>query len=299
VKYLFAVLREMRIHQYTKNILVFAGLLFGGKVFQTNALLPNFLMFAAFCFTASGIYFMNDLLDIEKDQKDPKKSKRPIAAGEISQRNAAIISISLLMGGILLALQISVACTSLLLSYIVVNLFYSFCGKHIVILDIMLISYGFVIRAVSGVVAIESEITTWFLLCIMFLSLFLALGKRRNEFCVMLMLQKERNSADGYGRKVLRQYNLPFIDSLLNIVTAAALVCYALFAMEAREKMGFLFTIPIVAYGLFYYLYIIYAKGEGGAPDELLYKDRTLVFIVLVYFLVVFFIRNVRFEVIG
>lgn len=244
------VLKEMRVRQWTKNTLVYAALFFGGELFHPPALLSATLTFIAFSFAASGVYFVNDIYDYAKDRADPKKCHRPIAAGLISRRTGTAWAIVLFAAGLGIASAVSPHCAGIVLSYIVVNFAYTLHWKHIVIIDVMMIAYGFVARAVAGAVAIESSMTTWFLLCVMFLSLFLALGKRRHE---LLALEENRITE---GRKVLAYYNIGFIDQLMTIVTAAILMCYVLFVMDpmTKDRLAMSLTIPLVLYGMFYYL---------------------------------------------
>ena len=168
------------------------------------------------------------------------------------------------------------------------NICYTSWLKHVVIVDVMIIAAGFVIRAVMGVVAVGTEMTMWFLLCVMFLSLFLALGKRRHE----LIAVEEKSIAE--GRKVLQFYSIELIDQLMTIVTSASLICYALFTVDVNtnnhESMPY--TVPMALYGMFYYLYIVRVKRGGGAPDEALYKEKPILAVVLLYFISIIIIRN-------
>lgn len=163
-------------------------------------------------------------------------------------------------------------------------------AKHVVILDVMCISFGFVIRALAGIVIIPSQITSWFLLCVFMLSLFLALGKRRAE---LELFRDERKRQ----RQVLQSYTLPFVDQLIMIVAAMTLTSYSLFAVnqghgENEIIAPMVFTVPLVVYGVFRYLYLIYVKGEGGQPEELLLRDRYILGIGIVFIAAIFFLRN-------
>lgn len=283
-----AFLQEMRVHQWTKNVLVFAALLFGGDLFHWEQLVRAAETFFAFSLVASGVYCLNDIFDYAKDRLNPRKRKRPIASGRLSRTAGATGAVVLFAAGLGLAWYVQPACAAWVLSYIVINLAYTVRLKHVVIIDVMIIAYGFVARAVVGAVAIDSGMTTWFLLCVMFLSLFLALGKRRHE---LLALEENKISE---GRKVLAFYNLALIDQLMTIVTAAILMCYALFTMDPATKSGraLVLTIPLALYGMFYYLYLVHVKHEGGAPDEVLYKEKPILVVVLLYILSIVVIRN-------
>ncbi|SFW41673.1 decaprenyl-phosphate phosphoribosyltransferase [Selenomonas ruminantium] len=280
--------QEMRPHQWTKNLLVFAALLFGGSLFAEEKLLMAVVAFCAFCLASSAVYFFNDIVDAENDRQNPKKCHRPIAAGDISITQAYLWSGLLCLSSLCLAYWVNVSCVFLLAVYIVMNICYTLRLKHMVIVDVMIIAAGFVLRAVLGAAAVGMMMTVWFLLCVMFLSLFLALGKRRHELAAV----EENTIAE--GRKVLQYYSIELIDQLMTIVTAALLICYALFAVDANTKNheSMVYTVPLALYGMFYYLYVVRIKRGGGAPDEALYKEKPILVVVLVYFASIIVIRN-------
>lgn len=178
----------------------------------------------------------------------------------------------------------------LVLSYVVINVLYTIKLKHLVIVDVLIIAYGFVVRAIAGAVTIDRPMTMWFVLCIMFLSLFLALGKRRYE------LWSLENNHLQEARDVLKYYSIELIDQLMTIVTTAVILCYALFAMDANTKnsIAMILTIPLVMYGVFYYLYVVRVKHSGGAPDEALYKEKPICITVLLYVFYILLVRNVQ-----
>ena len=278
----------MRPQQWTKNILIYSALLFSGNLFKAHKFISVSLVFVAFCLTSSGIYFINDIFDIDKDKADPKKSNRPVASGKIKLRSGSFIAIILMISGLILSLAVDFKCALIILSYVLINLLYTIKLKHVVIMDVMIIAYGFVARAVTGAFAADVRMTAWFLLCVMFISLFLALGKRRNELIEVHagVIQK--------GRSVLKYYTTEFIDQLMTIVTASMIMCYALFTMDAgtENNLAMSFTIPLVLYGLFYYLYVVRVKNGGGSPDEALYKEKPILFTVGLYVIFVMVIRN-------
>ena len=282
------VLQEMRPQQWTKNLLVYAALLFGGSWFAEGKFFLTTLVFGAFCLASSAVYFFNDIADAAKDRQNPKKCHRPIAAGKISVKQAYLYALGMALIALGIAWGVNGSCFILLLSYIVMNICYTLRLKHIVIIDVMIIAAGFVMRAVIGAVAIGMGMTVWFLLCVMFLSLFLALGKRRHE-----LAEVEENSLTE-GRKVLKFYSIELIDQLMTIVTAALLICYALFTADSNTQNheSMTYTVPMVLYGMFYYLYVVRVKRGGGAPDEALYKERPILAVVLLYFASILVIRN-------
>lgn len=282
------VVQEMRPWQWTKNMLVYAALLFSGTLFVEDKFMLATAAFMAFCLASSGVYFVNDIADVEKDRLNPKKCKRPIAAGKINIPVAYFLAAILFAGGCLISYALNENCFFLLVAYILMNIGYTFRLKHVVIIDVMIIAAGFVLRAIMGAVVIGLNMTIWFLLCVMFLSLFLALGKRRHELAAV------EDSSLVEGRKVLQFYSLELIDQLMTIVTAALLICYALFTVDSNTQNheSMVITIPLALYGMFYYLYVVRVKNGGGAPDEALYKEKPILMIVLLYFISIVFIRN-------
>ena len=177
----FDILSEMRIRQWTKNLFVYAAILFHGNFFDFAALQITTLAFLSFGFTASGIYFFNDIIDIERDKLNPKKCTRPIAAGKIGKSAGYFCAAFLMIVGLTLAYEINFPVFMIIFSYVLLNLLYSVRLKHVIIVDVLIISYGFVSRTIVGALAAQIPMTIWFNLCVMFLSLLLALGKRRYD----------------------------------------------------------------------------------------------------------------------
>lgn len=283
-----ALPREMRVKQWTKNLLVYAAILFSGNLFQEQLFMLATIAFFACCFVSSGIYFFNDIFDIEKDRANPQKARRPIASGVISINEGYGCFLFFILLGFIMGAVVSYQCFWLLLSYMVLNIFYTVWLKHVVIVDVMIIAYGFVARSVIGAIAIERNMTIWFILCVMFLSLFLALGKRRHELILF------ENKTLQETRSVLQFYNLELIDQMISIVSAALIMCYALFTMDehTQNHQMMIFTVPLVLYGVFYYLYLVRVKKGGGAPDQALYMEKPLLIVVLAYVMCVILIRN-------
>lgn len=290
------VLKEIRVKQYTKNILVFAAPLFGGVILDNIVLLHIMLAFIAFSFIASAVYVINDIMDVEKDRQHPTKCKRPIASGAISMSSAIILAIILLSVAIGISLYLDVAYTGLLIFYLVMNIAYSIKLKHVVLFDVMIIALGFVLRAFSGVVVSGVEASNWFILCVFMLSLFLALAKRRAE---MVLFLKD----NGKQRKVLKEYSLELLDQLLMVATAISITSYSLFALYEHdsnsvhggetESLKMLATIPLVIYGMFRYLYLVHIRKQGGAPEEVLIHDRHILITCVLFISVIFVMRNV------
>lgn len=292
---LTSIIKEMRVKQYTKNLFIYAAMLFSGNIFNLNILKLTTEAFVAFSLVASVVYILNDIWDKEKDKQHPKKCHRPIASGKISVRLAIVLICIFLLISFYMSYNIDINLSIIMLIYLMMNMLYSWKLKHIVIIDIMIIAIGFVLRALAGVIVINSGTTTWFILCVFMLSLFLAIGKRRAE--MKLFVESIRNT-----RKVLKQYSVQLLDQLLIIVTAMTLTSYSLFAIQmtyaheyilGEELSYMMITIPIVVYGMFRYLYLIYIKNLGEAPDEILLKDKHIIFTVLVYIMSIIFIRNI------
>ena len=280
----------MRLKQYTKNGFVFVAPLFAGKLLQAEVALQAILAFVAFSCMASVVYVVNDIMDREKDRQHPKKCHRPIASGALSVPEATLGAVVLLVISLYIAFNMNMHMIYLLLGYLVMNLAYSFKLKHVVIIDVLIIAMGFVLRAFAGVVATGVGATSWFILCIFMLSLFLALAKRRGEL-VLLRLEK------GKQRKVLKNYSLNLIDQIMAVVCAVMLTSYALFAQNAVEvaggqAIGMLLTVPVVIYGVFRYMFLIHMRGAGEKPEEVLLHDRHILCTVLLYVLCIVFMRD-------
>lgn len=279
------MLREMRVKQWTKNLLVYSALLFNGNLFTPSKFIKSSVVFISFCFASSGIYIINDIIDRDKDRLNPEKCSRPVASGEVGVVYALAFSVMLVALSLALSSFISREYSCILLSYLALNVLYSLKLKNIVIIDVMAVAYGFVARAVAGAVSCGIYMTEWFILCVMFLSLFLALGKRRYE----LACKKFRE-----GREVLKDYSIDLIDRMMNITTSAVIMSYALFTMDSttKDSRAMSLTIPLVLYGIFYYLYFVHVKHGGGSPDEALYREKSILITVIVYVIYIVIIRN-------
>ena len=242
--------------------------------------------FVIFCFLSGGVYLLNDLLDIEKDKKHPKKSSRPLASGRLSPKVAKITIIIVLTVSLavsLLIIKIPFAVTAL--GYLAVQAAYSTFLKEIVIMDVFCIAAGFFLRVVAGAMAIDVPVSSWLLICTTFVSLFLGLGKRRHEF--LLLGEDARNH-----REVFNEYNINVLDQMVSVVTAGTVISYSLYTLshETITKFGterLWYTIPIVLYGVFRYLYLVYRRGEGGSPELTLFQDKPLLASIALYVVVV------------
>jgi 4-hydroxybenzoate polyprenyltransferase len=284
---LIAAIQALRPKQWVKNILLFAALIFSLNFENPDMWLRTLMAFGAFCLLSSTGYIFNDIRDREADRLHPKKSKRPIAAGRLSVGAAQALMVVSFLGGCSLAYAVgqlsmdsgleSTGATPwflfVALLYFATTLSYSLIFKNIVILDVMFIAAGFVWRAAAGAVAIQVQISAWLLVCTVFLSLFLGFNKRRGE--LSLMRDQAANT-----RKILTEYNAGLLLQIQGITTSGTIISYALYAVLGSpflpEQPWLLLTLPHVLYGVFRYMYLVEVKGEGGAPDETLLRDKPL-----------------------
>jgi 4-hydroxybenzoate polyprenyltransferase len=269
-----ALVASGRPRQWTKNLLVFAGLIFSRSADAPLAVARSAAAFALFCLLSSGIYLVNDVLDAERDRTHPQKRQRPVAAGQLPASVALGVGVALLAGAIAAALLLSVRLGAVALAYAGLLVAYSAGFKHVVIVDALIIAAGFVLRALAGVVVLDVEFSHWLLLCTILLALFLTFGKRRHELIAL-----EGGAAD--HRPILTEYSPQLLDQMIAVVTASTLMAYALYtiAPDTQARLGTArlpLTIPFVLYGIFRYLYLLYRRDLGGNPSEHLLTDRAL-----------------------
>lgn len=268
---LLALLKTLRPKQWSKNIFVFAALVFDHKLTDPDLLILTGAAFVVLCLLSSSVYVLNDLADIEKDRAHPKKRFRPIASGALPLPVAYGALAVLAPGALAAAFGLGSSFGLVALVYFGSNVLYSFWLKHVVLIDVMVLASGFLLRAVGGAELIGSAISPWLYICVSLLALFIGFGKRRGE---LLIAQN-----GGATRKVLNDYSLAFIDQLINLVASSTIVAYSFYTFSAENlprNHAMMLTIPFVLYGLLRYLYLIHVKGEGGAPDELVFVDRPL-----------------------
>jgi 4-hydroxybenzoate polyprenyltransferase len=291
----------LRPYQWTKNLIIFAAVLFSPTQLAKNpaAWVKIIQAFAAFCLMSGAIYVINDIFDLENDKVHPEKRKRPIAAGLISVSFAWFYGLGLAVIAAFWGFALESSYGWVLVAYFVINLAYSMGVKHIVILDILFLSMGFVLRALGGVLVLSHLMThfylsSWLALCALLLSMFLVLGKRRHE---MIML--DNNAA--LHRQILGSYSISFLDQLISVVCAATIISYCLYTisedtLKLYHTKNLFLTVPFVIYGVFRYMYLIYKKTEGGDPSRLLFRDLpTLINVflwIIVSAVVVYFTRR-------
>jgi 4-hydroxybenzoate polyprenyltransferase len=268
------LLRTMRPQQWTKNGFIYAALIFDGKLFNIGLFLQTTLTAICFCLIASAVYIMNDLVDIEKDRLHPRKRLRPLPSGELQPRIALVAAVTLTLVSLGTALWLDPWIACILTIYLASNAAYSFYLKNIVLIDVMVLSLGFLLRVVAGVEIVQVEnFSPWLYVCVTLLALFLGFGKRRHEIA---LLEGEAAS----HRPSLEEYNVHLLDQIMGIVTTSMLVAYTFYTFDAETALArdgrMLLTVPFVFYGIVRYLYLIHIKKLGGAPDELLLKDRAM-----------------------
>jgi 4-hydroxybenzoate polyprenyltransferase len=275
VQPIIGLIKTMRPRQWTKNVLVYAGLVFDGQILNPESLLRVTAAFVLLCLISGTIYIINDLADIESDRQHPTKRKRPLASGRVPLNLARAAAVLLPVVTFALAISFSPPFALVGLAYFVLQLLYSFWLKRIVILDVLTVMLGFVLRVLAGVVVIQvAQFSPWLYASTALLALFLIVGKRRQE---LLQLAEQAGSL----RVTLRHYNLPLLDDMLRMVMTGTLITYLLYTIEAPSPLLAgtnlaLLTVPFVLYAMFRYLYLMHVKGEGAAPDEVLFKDRPL-----------------------
>lgn len=266
-----AWLRALRPTQWIKNGVVFAGLVFGGKLLDPLAFAQAAFAFIVFCVLSSGFYLINDVVDRQADLRHPLKRLRPIAAGEIATRRALAAGIFLVAAALVCSLALGLSFFLAVLAYVLLMAGYNLWFKRVVILDVFAIAGGFVIRAVAGALAVEVSISPWLLICTMLLALLIAFGKRRHEF---LSLPEARDH-----RRNLEHYTPALLDQCVAITAMGSLLVYGLYTFDAESvprDHRLMVTIPLVAYGIFRYLFLLYRRGDGGAPEAMLVADRPL-----------------------
>jgi len=279
-----------RPHHWIKNLFVFLPLFFALKLTNTDLLIQTGISFIAFSLAASAIYIINDLRDIDYDKQHPLKKDRPLASGEVKRSTAVILSITLIIISFLLSYTVNTQLLLVVIAYFALNIAYSFKLKNIAILDLLCISFGFILRLMAGSAATDIALSKWILLMTFLLSLFLALGKRRDDlFYYMNSGEKYRASIDGY--------TLEFVNIAMTIIASVTIVAYTMYTIsdEIIQQLGdekLFITVIWVIVGILRYFQLVFVKNQGGSPTKILYKDRflqivmtlwILTFVVLIY----------------
>jgi len=270
---------EARPWQYTKNLILFAGLVFAHHLLEPAYLVRSLIAFLSFCLLSSFIYVLNDLVDLDRDRLHPRKKNRPLASGRLSRGAGIAWCLALLAGGGALAFGLGHFFIPVAIVFVILNVLYSFVLKNLVILDVMAIALSFEVRAIAGVEALKAldptiAISPWLLVCTLFLALFLGFGKRRHELNLLATEASDH-------RPSLADYSERYLDTVIGIVTAGAVLAYAIYTVSPETVAKFqttnlVYSIPFVVYGVFRYLYLIYERKSGGSPSEVLLTDLPL-----------------------
>lgn len=277
-----ALLRLLRPNQWSKNLLVFAAMLFTGK-FDAESVTRAVLAFLAMCMVSSATYVLNDIRDRDKDSLHPVKKNRPIASGDVTVQAALFVALLLIAVSTGLVLALGKAVSLVVATYLVLQVLYNLGAKNIAITDVFLIAFGFVLRAVLGAAAIGAAVSGWILLCTGALALLLGFGKRRSEF---IMMGEDR----GKSRTSLQAYSLPVLDALVIISASVASICYGIYALEspsAQKHSGLICTVPFVFYGVCRYVLRLFSpqNEEASEPEKLLFADKHLLASVILFVL--------------
>jgi 4-hydroxybenzoate polyprenyltransferase len=281
---MYQIIKMLRPHQWIKNAVCFAALIFGQKLFLPEGqglnwpdILKTLEVFAAFCLLSSGVYIFNDVCDRHRDRQHPEKKNRPVASGAVSPFTALVFCMTLVIASLALALSLNFPSFMVLLIYASVMLLYTLHLKHLVVVDVMTIGFGFCLRAIGGATAIGIPMSSWLLLCAFVLALFLGFGKRRHE---LLLLEREPDMRpDG----VFKKYDMFFLNEMSAVCAACAVMSYGLYVTSTRAHEVFghslILTMPFVIYGIFRFLYQIHFSKRGN-PSEIVYSDKVLLITV-------------------
>jgi 4-hydroxybenzoate polyprenyltransferase len=279
-----AIVKQLRPKQWAKNLIIYTAPLFGGRFNDPQAILSATECVASFCLISSGIYILNDVVDVEADRAHPTKRFRPIACGELSIPLAVVIGVVCVSLGFLIAFLVRPSLVFICLAYVVLNVLYSKYLKNFAIIDIFCIASGFVLRAVAGAVAVKVMPSVWFLLCTSLGALFLALEKRRQE--VLLLSGKPAT------RKVLSDYSPKLLQRIENLIVPSLVTSYAFYSFQSPHGQAMMATVPIVLYGVMRYQLLSERGSDTATPEEVFWKDRpiqmTLILWVLACALVVY-----------
>jgi len=268
------VIRSLRPEQWTKNLIIFGGLLFGQRLFDFRSVVLATAGFAVFCALSGVVYLLNDVADRDADRRHPLKRRRPIASGELATSTALVAAGIIGIAALAVSFALHTEFGFLATAYVALLAFYSGPLKHVVIVDVLTIAIGFVLRAAAGAAVIDVPISNWLLFITILGALFLALSKRRHE--LMLLAEGAMDH-----RRILEEYSPYLLDQMIGVVTSSTLIAYTVYATSAdtAERLGtgkLGLTIPFVLYGIFRYLYLVHQKRGGGSPAAMLLTDRPL-----------------------
>ncbi|MFC1650234.1 decaprenyl-phosphate phosphoribosyltransferase [Candidatus Latescibacterota bacterium] len=281
--FIYNLIKCLRVRQWTKNILIFAALVFSNNAKNVQFLFICLLAFFIFSLVSGATYILNDIRDRDSDRGHPLKKHRPFASGYFSVSFGLTFFAILSAISIFLAFQLNINFGYTVLSYFLLQIIYTYYLKKIVIVDVFTISFGFLLRVIAGAFVIDVVISNWILVCTFLLALFLALSKRRHEITLLSDQAFEH-------RIILKEYSPYLLDQMIGVVSSATLVAYMIYTLSdaTTEKFGnMVLTVPFVLYGIFRYLYLVHIKDKGGQPEEILLTDIPIQISIILYGLVV------------
>jgi 4-hydroxybenzoate polyprenyltransferase len=271
-----AALAALRPRQWSKNLLLFAGLIFAAKLGDTTRWLEAFAAFAIYCAASSAAYLVNDVRDAPYDRAHPVKRRRPVASGELPVRTALVLSAFLTVAAFAGAAVLGPGSVAFLAAFLLLQAAYTAGLKHVVLIDVLVIAGLFVIRASAGAEAVDVRISPWLLICTGLLALFLALAKRRAELVLV-------GAEETPGRPVLEGYSLALVDQLVSVVAASTVIAYSLYTFTARDSKAMMATVPFVVYGVFRYLLLLHRSDLGEEPENVLLTDVPLLLTIVAW----------------
>ncbi|MFV9474288.1 decaprenyl-phosphate phosphoribosyltransferase [Advenella sp. RU8] len=285
------LIKLIRPHQYLKNSFVFIGPLFAHQ-WDLSTLYESMMTFAAFCAMASAVYILNDLVDVETDRAHPIKCKRPIASREISPHRAKMLLVALFLTSVGLSISVSIYVAACTISYFIINIFYSLNLKHIVILDVFLISSGFMLRILAGTLGLGIAPSAWLLLCGLMITLFMGFSKRRAE---LLMLKGGDKQDQALTRRVLDDYSPIILEQYIAITAAGTILSYGLYTVSPKtiqlhNTENLILTLPFVMYGIFRYIFLLHRHSKGNDTAKDLLQDPHLLITVILWFVITLWI---------
>ncbi|MGC8745320.1 MAG: decaprenyl-phosphate phosphoribosyltransferase [Candidatus Saccharicenans sp.] len=286
------ILKTLRPKQWTKNLFVYAPLVFSVKLFDFRSFIIATQAFFSFCLVSGALYTFNDLCDVEEDRLHPLKKNRPLASGSLKKSTAIATLILAGFTGLLLSLSVNLNFFLIIISYLLIQVLYSSWLKHVVIIDIFAVATGFFLRVIGGALAIQVAISSWLLICTILLALFLSMTKRRHEY--FLLMDKAASH-----RPILKEYSPYLLDQMVAVVTASTLIAYCLYTIseETVAKFGtrnLIFTTPFVLYGIFRYLYLVHQKNQGGTPEEIVLRDKPLMINIILWIISILLVLYLR-----
>lgn len=284
---IFEFIKLIRPTQWIKNFFIFASIIFSGNLFNKTLFVNNIFTFFIFCLISSAVYIFNDIIDEKTDKVHPQKKYRPIASGKVSKSQGIMLFTVVFIIFLSISLNFNKKVFIICLMYLFINIAYSIVLKNIVIIDVMIITLGFVLRVECGSIATGVKVSSWLILCTILLSLFIALNKRKSE---IIMLKTNSTS----HRKILQEYSINLINNMLSIITPSVFICYCLYTFSSSQSKTMMYTIPFVLYGIFRYEYLMEKYNIGGKPEDIFKKDAPFLINILLWIFSIIIIIYLR-----